>query len=101
MKRTLLFALLVTLSCAKPHHASKAFETEEMKWRAERRTKLTGDNSWLTLVGLTWLHEGDNDVPLANHPTADGQALNARITLQGGKATLQPNSNLLIDGKPV
>jgi uncharacterized protein len=29
-------------------------------WRARRVAALTSDSGWLTLVGLYWLHEGDN-----------------------------------------
>ena len=31
-------------------------------WRAEREAKLKADDGWLTVVGLTWLKEGDNRV---------------------------------------
>jgi uncharacterized protein (DUF1684 family) len=96
MKRTLLLLLITTLACTKQSPERKAFESDEMKWRAERRTRLTSDNSWLTLVGLTWLHDGDNDVSLPMNPPVD-----AHILLQGGKATLQTNPSLMISGKPV
>jgi uncharacterized protein (DUF1684 family) len=29
-------------------------------WRAERLASLTADNGWLTVVGLFWLHPGEN-----------------------------------------
>src|ERR1700674_5927943 len=32
------------------------------EWRAEREAKLKADDGWLTVVGLTWLKEGDNRV---------------------------------------
>ena len=36
-------------------------ETEQLdRWHAERLSALTGDSGWLTVVGLYWLHEGDN-----------------------------------------
>ncbi len=31
-------------------------------WRAQRRESLTGENGWLTLIGLFWLEPGENAI---------------------------------------
>src|SRR5258708_7426994 len=68
---------------------AKAFNDEEMKWRQTRHDKLLKEDSWLSLVGLDWLHEGANDVELPSTP-----AVTAHVTLTGGKATLQPDPQI-------
>ena len=76
MSRTviLLAALLgVTAAYASPP-ASYTQQIEQ--WRAERLKSLTAPYSWLSLVGLPWLHEGvnrvgsakGNDVVIASAP---------------------------------
>lgn len=74
----------------------KAFVDDEMKWRATRRERLTKEDSWLSLVGLDWLQQGANDVKLPSTPPVV-----AHVTLNGATATLQPDPNMTIDGKPV
>ena len=39
------------------------------RWRAHRLARLTGPEGWLTVVGLTWLHEGSNIV--GSDPSSD------------------------------
>jgi len=72
------------------------FAQDEMKWRAERRARLTSDSSWLTLVGLHWLQPGTNDVTIAGTPP-----LPVRFTLTNGVVSVEPNPALTIGGKPV
>jgi uncharacterized protein (DUF1684 family) len=47
------------------------------QWRHERVADLTGEQGWLTLVGLLWLDEGDNSFGRAssNHLVLDHPAL--------------------------
>lgn len=86
MKRSLALAALalLALSCERKTAASvdPAFQPDEMKWRETRRTRLTSESGWLSLVGLTWLHEGDNDVELPTKPPQ-----HAHLLLQDGKVT--------------
>jgi uncharacterized protein (DUF1684 family) len=63
--------------------------TEWDQWRSQRRARLMTDDSWLTLVGLFWLHDGTNDVPLPTRPQ-----INARFLLKNGRVTLLPNPPL-------
>jgi len=93
--------LIVLAACreaAPPANSAdaKAFNADELKWRQTRHDKLLKEDSWLSLVGLDWLHEGANDVELPSTPP-----VTAHVTLTGAKATLQPDPALSIDGKPV
>ncbi len=42
------------------HLDEPAYRAEMQKWQSSRLASLTKDDSWLTLVGLFWLHEGEN-----------------------------------------
>lgn len=35
---------------------------ETLRWRAERERRLRADDGWLTVIGLSWLREGDSAV---------------------------------------
>jgi uncharacterized protein (DUF1684 family) len=94
-RRLILLASLLVLAAACREH-DKAFDAEENKWRETRQKSLTRENGWLTLVGLDWLREGMNDVKLPSTPTVV-----AHVALAGGKATLQADPAMTIDGKPV
>lgn len=63
--------------------ATSTFTADEQQWRETRRTRLTSEESWLTLVGLNWLHEGANDVKLPAHPP-----VTRRFVLDHGKVTM-------------
>jgi uncharacterized protein (DUF1684 family) len=52
-----LFALVVTLSLSA---ADPDYEKQLLKWRADRLAELTADDGWLTVVGLFWMHQGQN-----------------------------------------
>lgn len=69
-----------------------AYENEIKQWQTNRSDRLKKEDSWLTLIGLNWLKEGQNPAP------ADA----GTITLAAGKTTLTPaGEGLTIDGKPV
>ena len=91
MKRLLIIALLAGAAC-RNHH----FEQDEAKWRDQRRTRLTSDSSWLTLIGLHWLQPGTNDVTIAGAPP-----LTVRFVVANGVVSVGPNPKITIDGKPV
>jgi uncharacterized protein (DUF1684 family) len=65
---------------------------EVERWRAGRLARLTGPDGWLSLVGLAWLHEGENsigsdpgnDVVL---PHGKAPARLGSITVEGGRTT--------------
>jgi uncharacterized protein len=77
-------------------------------WKARRLARLTADDGWLTVVGLSWLEEGENAV---------GSAPGNRVALPPGKASERlgtillsgrslsfralPGASVTADGKPV
>lgn len=95
-----LLLVLVAISCAK-ETAEKpatetvaavdpaAYENDIKAWQTNRIERLKKEDSWLTLVGLDWLKEGDNSAPAGT------------VSLAGGKVTYNPTEDATIDGKPV
>ncbi len=75
-------------------------------WRAQRHAALRRPMSWLSLVGLDWLHDGTNVIgsgPEAAVRLARGPALAGEIDLRdgGAYATSAVNGALLHAGEPV
>lgn len=117
MKRVLPWILLLA-ACNQPMETkttetatSKApaatHEQEIRAWQTRRATNLKKEDSWLTLVGLFWLAEGENRfgsdrtknniVMPAKAPASMGT-----LTLEpGGRVTMNPAVPMTIDGKPV
>jgi uncharacterized protein len=89
-----VLAAAVTGCAAKVPPADPAYVAELGKWRAERVTTLTGENGWLTLVGIHWLKPGtnrlggasDNDIVL----TGEG------VPAQAGALELEPDGSVLL-----
>ena len=42
--------------------AATGYQRSITEWRAQREAKLKAEDGWLTVVGLTWLKEGENRV---------------------------------------
>lgn len=94
MKRAVAIVLLLAACKAEetPRVDTAAYENEIKAWQTNRAERLKKEDSWLTLVALDWLKDGENPAP-ANSGT---------ITLAGGKTTLTPaGEGLIIDDKPV
>lgn len=101
-----LFAGFILLAfVAVAASAQESYDQTIQKWRAEREAKLKADDGWLTVTGLFWLREGQNEFGSA--PTNDivlppGSApdklgsfewLNGKITLRVAEgATVTANS---------
>jgi uncharacterized protein (DUF1684 family) len=91
MKR-ILPLLLLALACrqeskpAKPAMDRAAFDREIAEYRATRVARLTRPEGWLSVVALIPLKDGTNDVELPAKPP-----VKARMTLKGGKVTLDAN----------
>lgn len=87
--------------------AGADYETELQRWRQERHDDLTADDGWLTVVGLDWLHEGDNR--LGSAPDNDvtlpesAPAYVGTLTLAEGMVTLHVTTDtpVLVDGEAV
>jgi uncharacterized protein len=70
------FVLIGSLSASTWAEAPASAHTQEIEdWRAERATNLKKPDSWLSLVGLFWLKEGDNPIG-----SADGLAMRLPAT---------------------
>jgi uncharacterized protein len=65
MGKTLLFVLLLT-SVLMAATASSSYQQSIQEWQRQRLARLKADDGWLTVAGLFWLHEGDNEIPLPN-----------------------------------
>jgi uncharacterized protein (DUF1684 family) len=105
----LLIALLaLTAPPASSPPAEGAYRAEVEKWRADRIARLTANDGWLTVVGLSWLKEGNNSVgaspsnEIVFSPAKSPPHL-GRIRVTGGKAHLDvaPGVEVTHDGKEV
>lgn len=120
MKRSLAAVLLLGVfpfaSCSKPEEPPAApsaapapsYETQIRQWQSERATRLKAEDSWLSLVGLFWLVDGENSFGSARDKNsvvmpAKAPAECGTLTLKDGKVTMTPaaGSGMTIAGKPV
>src|SRR5690349_18440048 len=92
MKRIVPLLILAAISCK--HEPT--YQQEIEKYRHDRVANLTRDYGWLSVVALLPLQEGSNDVALPSNPPK-----HARMTLQQGRVTLDPDPAFKIDKKPV
>ena len=60
--------------------AAGTFESEIAEWRKQRVDRLKAEGGWLSLVGLSWLHEGANTFGNSNFGRIGIQAGFMRIT---------------------
>jgi uncharacterized protein (DUF1684 family) len=107
---TLLCLVLLSLGPS-PHpmmeNAGTGYRAEVERWRADRIRRLTADDGWLTVIALSWLHEGDNRVgsaPTSRIVLPPGQTSNlGTIRLSRGEArfSVAPGAAVTHDGKPV
>jgi len=78
------------------------------KWRQDYDAKLRGDDGWLTVTGLFWLHEGENSFGSAagNDIVLPSLAVPAKagyFDLHAGKTVVHVNAGapITMGGKPV
>jgi uncharacterized protein (DUF1684 family) len=104
MARMLLLLALV----AGPAMAADDYGKQIEAWRQAREARLRGDEGWLTVAGLMWLHEGDNrfgsdpgaDVVFPAH-SAPAQA--GVFRLHGNQVTVVPAAGVKVTsaGQPI
>lgn len=105
MLAPLRLCLLLSLSVSTV--LAEDFERELAAWRAERVTRLTAPDGWLSLIGLHWLKTGDNSVGTAEDNTvrlSAGPVYLGVVTLEAdGRVTFvaAPGSLATSDGAPV
>jgi uncharacterized protein (DUF1684 family) len=102
-----LFALISGVATVSAAEAPSTYRHEIEQWRATRVARLTAPDGWLSLIGLEWLHEGenrvgsaaDNDIVLKAGPAHLGT-----VTLAGDgtvRIALAKDSGATVDGRPV
>lgn len=112
IRRALALLLVGALSTAAlgaaPPPDTGDFARDQEAWRAWRLERLTSETSWLTLIGLDWLEEGDNLLGSADDarlrlPADKAPARAGVLRLEGGVVTLlpEPGVALTANGEPV
>jgi len=107
----LLLVLTVIASCSHKPVKSQVdpgvYKMEIAQWQEQRLTELKSESGWLTLVGLFWLHEGENsfgrdaanDIVLPNDKIA---ARSGSFWLKDGVVTMQSaQAGITLDAKEV
>ncbi len=97
MKRFAAFLLLALAACRTREVKIDPAHVQEIRaWQQNRDTRLRKEDSWLTLIGLHWLQEGENAVTL----TKPG-APQVRLLRNGASTVLHADPTMTIVGKPV
>ena len=100
MKAFVAVALALTFAIGcKP--AEKKIDTaahtaEIQQWQKTRAERLHREDGWLTLIGLHWLKDGENEVTL----TKPG-APRVKLMRNGAQTILHPDPSMTIGGKPI
>jgi len=102
----MLTLALVLLAASPP--VSDAYQKEIEAWRQAREARLRSDDGWLTVAGLFWLKEGENQLgsdPGATVvlPAHSAPARAGILRVHKGKVTIEPAAGVAITlgGKPV
>ena len=108
MNRRRLLVLACLASLALTAAASDDWLAGLEAWKKWRSGRLQQPDGWLTLIGLSWLHDGDNSVgadPAAavRLPTGKAPARLGVVRLAAGQAsfTVEPGADVRHDGAPV
>jgi len=93
-----VLAIMLLLGGLAPDNA--AYRQSVEQWRQSYEAKLTGDDGWLTVSGLFWLHEGENTFGSASGNDvvlpAPVPAQAGHFDLQGGKVVVHVNPGVPI-----
>jgi uncharacterized protein (DUF1684 family) len=84
--RAAIFLLAAALLTA----ASTSYVDEAARWRADYEASLKSPSGWLSVAGLSWLKEGDNNVAVGGK-TAVFKLANKKVFYQGRE--LKPDSS--------
>jgi uncharacterized protein (DUF1684 family) len=107
MKSLVLLLLLATGAASDgAARSGAAYVADVEAWRASREARLRAPDGWLAVVGLTWLHQGENrfgsaaddDVvlPAATPPHAGSFVLEGTTV----RLTIPSGSPVTLNGKP-
>lgn len=83
------------------------YRREVQEWRKAREARLASELGWLSVVGLDWLKEGENQFGSdpahpVRFPAGKGPALAGTLVLAEGKVTLkpEPGAGITLEGAP-
>jgi uncharacterized protein (DUF1684 family) len=85
MRAALLFTAATLLAAG-----SASYSDEATRWRADYEASLKAPDGWLSVAGLSWLKEGDNNIAVAGK-TVVFKLSNKKVFYQGRE--LKPDSN--------
>ena len=98
MKQIAALGLAATLAAGcgmqEPKIDTAAHAQEVRQWQKNRDERLRKEDSWLTLIGLHWLKEGENVVTLTKPGVPP-----VRLTRSGAQTILHPDPSMIIGGK--
>ena len=108
LSRTAITSSVLTLfACLSMAAYVSSYKKSVEKWRQDYETKLKGDDDWLTVAGLFWLHEGENIFGSAPGNAvvlpAPVPAQAGHFDLQAGKITVHvnPGAPITMGGKAI
>ncbi len=100
MKRFAALGLAATLAAGcgmqEPKIDTAAHAQDVEQWKKNRDERLRKEDSWLTLIGLHCLKDGENVVTLTK-----AGAPPVKLLRQGASTILHPDPSMTVDGKPV
>lgn len=104
-REVVLLALTLPLLMAAENKPPLSFAAQDQAWRAHRLEALQSESGWLSLVGLYWLHEGENrfgadDKNDLSLPAGSAPAWAGSLFLERGKVRLvaRPGAGVTLAG---
>jgi uncharacterized protein (DUF1684 family) len=98
--------LAVLAGAAAPAPSPAGYKAEVEAWRRDREARLRAPDGWLSLVGLTWLHPGENrfgaapDDEVRLPPPAPPHAGALLVDGTAARVRLAPGASASLNGKP-
>jgi uncharacterized protein len=100
MRAFVAVALAASLVAAcgpkEPKIDTAAHSAEIQQWQKTRAERLQREDGWLSLIGLHWLKDGENEVTLTK-----AGAPPVKVARNGVQTILHPDPSMTIEGKPV
>ena len=106
-KAVITSTVLMLFACLSMATDVSSYKKSVEKWRQDYESKLKGDDDWLTVAGLFWLHEGENSFGSAPGNAvvlpAPVPAQAGHFDLQAGKITVHvnPGAPITMGGKAI
>jgi uncharacterized protein len=107
-REVVLLALALPLLVAAEGKPPLSFAAQDQAWRARRLESLQSESGWLSLVGLYWLHEGENrfgadDKNDLSLPAGSAPAWAGSLYLEHGKVRVaaHPGAGVTLAGATI